>query len=38
LKADATPDPHLIESGNILLDLISLEKRMAAENRRQQPI
>ena len=38
LSADAEPDAHLIESGNILLDLISLEKRMAAENPRQQPI
>jgi carboxyl-terminal processing protease len=38
LRADASPDAHLIESGNILLDLISLEKRMAAETPKQQAI
>ena len=32
-RATEAPDPHLVESGNILLDLISLEQRTAAENR-----
>ena len=29
-EEDKTPDPYLIESGHILLDLISLEERIAA--------
>ena len=29
-EEDKTPDPYLIESGHILLDLISLEERTAA--------
>ena len=32
-RATEAPDPHLVESGNILLDLISLEQRTAAEKR-----
>lgn len=33
---DSTPDPYLVETGHILLDLISLEERTAAENRSSQ--
>ena len=29
-EEDTTPDPYLVESGHILLDLISLEERTAA--------
>ncbi|MFT7132909.1 MAG: hypothetical protein ACI81O_001621 [Cyclobacteriaceae bacterium] len=32
------PDAQLVESGNILLDMISLENRTAAEKRLRQPI
>ena len=38
VKADSAPDPQLVESGNILLDMISLEKRLAAEPQKQQAI
>ena len=38
VKADSAPDPQLVESGNILLDMISLEKRLAAEPQKQQTI
>jgi hypothetical protein len=29
-EEDTTPDPYLVETGHILLDLISLEERTAA--------
>jgi carboxyl-terminal processing protease len=38
VKAAEAPDAHLVESGNILLDLISLEHRTAAEKQQRQPI
>ena len=30
-EEESEPDPYLVESGHILLDLISLEERTAAE-------
>ncbi|MFT4852483.1 MAG: carboxyl-terminal processing protease [Candidatus Pseudothioglobus sp.] len=35
---DDAPDAQLLESGNILLDMISMEKRTAADKRSRQPI
>ncbi|MFT4720213.1 MAG: carboxyl-terminal processing protease [Candidatus Azotimanducaceae bacterium] len=37
-KDEDAPDAQLVESGNILLDMISLAKRTAAEKRLRQPI
>lgn len=37
-KDDDAPDARLLESGNILLDMISMEKRTAEEKRLRQPI
>ena len=38
VKDDDAPDARLLESGNILLDMISMEKRTAEEKRTRQPI